>query len=396
MRDQNRRVAPFILAFIFAAAGCPTGPGGDSNDGPDDNDPQCTSTDALALYERRIEPLVSGQVPNSCSQCHLQGVGLANYVRDTPCQTMACLVDSGEVDLANPEGSVILERILRAEPDSALITADVIQAEHDGFLEWIEFSAVCQDALCGDIDDPCGAGTGAPPPPDLLSPIGGCDEGALLQTFQAKVFSQRGRCNSCHAAYGQGRIDAPEVNGDAPLWIDGASDTPDDNDARNTMYNVIGRGLLDPADPARSLLVLKPLNTPEVPHGGGAKFENTSDATYQSFLSWIRDDYAVCIDEEATEPPPPDVNPTATITHPGDADGPRPAGTPIPWIGNASDPQDGALTGASLVWSSDQSGVFGDGESFDAELPVGTHVVTLTATDSDGNIGTDSIVVVVE
>ena len=33
-----------------------------------------------------------------------------------------------------------------------------------------------------------------------------------------------------------------------------------------------------------------------------------------------------------------------------------------------------------------ESGVFGDGESFDAELSVGTHVVTLTATDSDGNV----------
>ena len=114
----------------------------------------------------------------------------------------------------------------------------------------------------------------------------------------------------------------------------------------------------------------------------------------------VRDDYAACVDDvddEPVDPPPPaDVNPVATITHPGEADGPRPQGVAIPWIGNANDPQEGALAGSSLVWSSDLAGVFGAGESFDAPLPVGTNVVTLTATDSDGNVGTDTIVVVVE
>lgn len=251
---------------------------------------ECSSTEQLALYERRIEPLVSGDVPNSCAQCHFEGVSLASYVQDTPCQTMACLIESGEVDLANPEGSAILARILNAEPDSALITDEVIQAEHDGFLEWIEWSAICQDGVCGEIENPCNAGGGSPPPPDVLSPLGGCDETALVASFNQKVFAERGRCNSCHSIYGQGRIDDPEANGDAPLWIDGASNNPDSDDARNTMYNVIGRGLLNAADPPASLLVLKPQNLPEEPHGGGAKFENTSDATYLSFLSWIRDD----------------------------------------------------------------------------------------------------------
>jgi hypothetical protein len=82
--------------------------------------------------------------------------------------------------------------------------------------------------------------------------------------------------------------------------------------------------------------------------------------------------------------------PMASIFHPGDMET-RDAGMLIPFIGEAMDPEDGALTGAALVWSSDLTGQIGTGTMFDAPLSVGTHVITLTATDSDGNTGTDAI-----
>jgi hypothetical protein len=86
-----------------------------------------------------------------------------------------------------------------------------------------------------------------------------------------------------------------------------------------------------------------------------------------------------------------DQNPQATINHPGNGET-RPNTMAIPFIGVATDPQDGALTGASLVWVDSIEGQIGTGASFNATLPtVGLHVVTLTATDSDGNTGTDAI-----
>jgi hypothetical protein len=42
--------------------------------------------------------------------------------------------------------------------------------------------------------------------------------------------------------------------------------------------------------------------------------------------------------------------PTAQINHPGDGEQ-RQVGVPIPFIGVANDPEDGVLTGASLVWT---------------------------------------------
>lgn len=84
--------------------------------------------------------------------------------------------------------------------------------------------------------------------------------------------------------------------------------------------------------------------------------------------------------------------PMAQVNHPGDGEM-RPAGVIIPFIGEASDAEDGVLTGASLVWVDSVEGEIGQGETFDAMLLVlGEHTITLTATDADGNVAEDSIV----
>ena len=86
--------------------------------------------------------------------------------------------------------------------------------------------------------------------------------------------------------------------------------------------------------------------------------------------------------------------PTATITHPGSET--RPAGSSVPFTGIADDSEDGGLTGDSLVWVSSLAGEIGRGESFSATLSAGTHTVTLTATDSDGNQGSDQVTFAME
>jgi hypothetical protein len=91
-----------------------------------------------------------------------------------------------------------------------------------------------------------------------------------------------------------------------------------------------------------------------------------------------------------------DQSPTVAIWHPGDKEI-RAANVPIPFIGDADDPQDGALSGASMVWRSNLLVMpIGTGTTFDAALPAGTHVITLTATDSDGNTGSDSLTLFIQ
>ncbi|MEP6835505.1 MAG: S8 family serine peptidase [Gemmatimonas sp.] len=84
----------------------------------------------------------------------------------------------------------------------------------------------------------------------------------------------------------------------------------------------------------------------------------------------------------------PNQAPAATITSPTNGLSVV-QGTTVTFAGSGSDPEDGALTGASLTWSSNLSGAIGSGASFSTTaLSVGTHVVTLTAKDPQGLIGT--------
>jgi hypothetical protein len=87
--------------------------------------------------------------------------------------------------------------------------------------------------------------------------------------------------------------------------------------------------------------------------------------------------------------------PEASIFHPSDGEE-RVVDVAIPFIGEAMDAEDGALSGASMAWSSDVDGPIGQGEMFDAPLStLGQHVITLTATDAEGNVGEATITLVI-
>jgi hypothetical protein len=71
-------------------------------------------------------------------------------------------------------------------------------------------------------------------------------------------------------------------------------------------------------------------------------------------------------------------------------------GTPVLFEGSATDPEDGPIAGAALSWNSNLMGIIGSGTSFTAtNLVPGAHFITLTATDSDAEQGTDTLTVVV-
>ena len=83
-------------------------------------------------------------------------------------------------------------------------------------------------------------------------------------------------------------------------------------------------------------------------------------------------------------------SPIASLNHPGNGET-RSASTNIPFSGTGRDFEDGALTGAALVWTSSLDGQIGTGLSFSAKLSAGSNVVTLTVKDSSGNTGAQAI-----
>ncbi|HWB78814.1 MAG TPA: hypothetical protein VG755_27825 [Nannocystaceae bacterium] len=283
---MNVRIVAFVLAAGFlAGVSCePDGPA------------MCRDDGNLTIFERRIAPLLEDGNQSACNECHLAGVNLGLYSKSgDECTTMACMAELGLVDLDAPDESVVLDWILRGVPQSELVTSDVIQQEHDGVLEWIRFHAECGQDLCGDIEDPCGAGpTGGecekPPyghdePARGFDDPGDCSDHTLEAGFAALVYSWRGRCFPCH-------FDNALGDENAPHWIsEGACDIG----SLTSMRNVLELGLVDVEHPEQSLLLLKPLaqSLGGLPHEGGDKFETVDDGAYQDFVAWL-ELYARC------------------------------------------------------------------------------------------------------
>jgi len=91
----------------------------------------------------------------------------------------------------------------------------------------------------------------------------------------------------------------------------------------------------------------------------------------------------------------PNGAPSVTITSPQDGASVV-EGTDVALSGSATDPEDGALTGAALQWASSSDGALGSGASVSrADLSVGPHTITLTATDAFGQSGSASVTLTV-
>ena len=88
-------------------------------------------------------------------------------------------------------------------------------------------------------------------------------------------------------------------------------------------------------------------------------------------------------------------NPTVSITSPG-TNSTFTQGNAVNFLADATDSEDGALTGSSIVWTSDKDGQIGTGTVVNTStLTVDTHTITVTATDSGGLNDDDSIVVTI-
>lgn len=284
--ETLRVVLPAALLVSGAASGCLAPE-------VEHNEYECTPEDGLALYERRIEPLFADDHPASCNQCHLSGVDLELFVREDPCDTIGCLMQLGLVDFENVDNSLILTWIARAQPESELITEDVIAAEYDGFRQWLGYQARCGAAVCGTVSCPdyrepetCDVAL-EPFDEPTLDYTQGCSDRELEQLFGETVYRWRGRCFPCHF---EANPHAPE---EAPAWIytQGGCNLS----ALETMRELERGNYLDLDDPESSRLLMKPLaeSMGGLEHGGHDKFTGPGDPAYVAFLTWI-EQYAAC------------------------------------------------------------------------------------------------------
>lgn len=238
------------------------------------------SAPSRAVFERRILPLLQAKNPSTCSECHLSGVSLKNYIRPSEAQTFAALRDQGMLDVKRPEESRILKFIRMSRPKTPLVTQKVRDVEYAAFHDWIVAAA----------RDPRLANLPARPAAQRLGPaipaavIRHTRIDTIVASFTCNIWSQQGRCMNCHQAGASDNNEKVKQFGPRIAWF-----KPDSAEA--TMRTLIAQGDVDVDQPDQSLLLLKPLG--KVPHGGGVKMLY-GDAGYKMFRAWV-EDYAASV-----------------------------------------------------------------------------------------------------
>lgn len=243
---------------------------------------ETSEADALAIFERRILPIMQSRKPSSCTECHLSGVELKDYIRPDQAKTFASLRDRGLIDVKRPEESKILKFISRRSDGTSLITRKVRDQEHAAFKAWIVAASRNPDLLKAEPGDDA---VGARLPVEVIR-HGRKDR--VLESFVDNVWSEVMRCAACHAPdRNQKQV---KRHGEQMSWI--RLKNP-----RATLEYMVDAGLIDVDSPADSLLITKP--TLQVEHKGGKKIE-IGDRTYKQFRRFF-EDYAATVNGKYTK-----------------------------------------------------------------------------------------------
>jgi len=230
---------------------------------------------ALQLFKRRIVPIMQAKNPSSCSECHLSGVDLKQYVGVDQEATFASLRASGLVDMESPDASKILTFINRRPEKPSLVTDKIREEEYAAFRAWIHAAVKDLDLASSETTD----SLLGPTVPDAV--IRHARRDRVLASFIDNMWSEVGRCAACHSPdRNQKQV---EENGEQVSWIKLG-------DPQATLDYMLEAELFDLNAPEASLLLAKP--TMQVEHGGGQKLV-VGDRTYKQFRRFIEDYAAV-------------------------------------------------------------------------------------------------------
>jgi hypothetical protein len=263
-------------------------------------------TKAADVFARRILPLFKSPNPSSCTQCHLAGVDLKNYILPSHEKTFVSLRDLGLIDLDKPEDSKILRLINMGEASKGaqLIPDKVRKMEYDAFAEWIKASAT--DPKLREAPKLAAAELAQPKRPVEVIRHARIDK--VGELFEKTVWSQRFRCTGCHSSESPDYAKLVKENGEEMMWIRKEG-------AEATMQYLLASKLVVPKAPEQSLLLRKPTN--QVKHGGGQKML-VGDMAYKGFRAWL-EEYAKTVGDRyasaADLPKDPGAAPTAGSDH---------------------------------------------------------------------------------
>lgn len=229
------------------------------------------------IYQRRVVPLLQSSKASSCSECHLHGVKLDDFLTTDPKKSFASLRTRGWIDIDHPSESKLLQFISKKPEKTNDLMDQVRKSEFEAISQWIHAS----------VRDPDSLNTPLPKLNDLKldeTLIRHARKDQVLNRFVDVVWSQLERCANCHAPDRNAK--QVEKNGPHMSWI-----VP--NSPGETLQLLVERKLIDLEKPNASLLKTKALGQDQ--HGGGVKFpvDGQTDREWGRFL----EDYAAIQDD---------------------------------------------------------------------------------------------------
>ena len=237
-----------------------------------------SNSDALAIFKRRLLPILHAKNPSSCMECHLSGVDLKDYLLPDQKETFAALRRDGLIDVKQPEKSKILKFIRRKPEQTTLISEKVRKQELEAFRAWI-YAAVKDPALLSATSD---ASLGSALPDEVIRHA---RKDRVLASFLDNIWSEIGRCINCHSPERNQRL--VKKHGEQVSWIK-------PGDPQGTLDQAVEQGIIDVDFPDESLILMKPFVLVE--HVGGPKFAlgSRTDKNFRRFLN----DYAAVVNKK--------------------------------------------------------------------------------------------------
>lgn len=108
--------------------------GGNAGEPAGDRSGAATATD---IFSSRIRPIMHVDKPPSCVECHLSGMGLANYIRPSQAKTFALLRSAELINEQAPDASKLLPLISRHSNRLSLMNDAERAAALRAFRVWI-------------------------------------------------------------------------------------------------------------------------------------------------------------------------------------------------------------------------------------------------------------------
>ena len=277
------------------------------------------------LFNTRIMPIFRSPEPSSCIQCHLSSVDLKNYILPSHEKTFLSLRDQGLINVESPEKSKILTLIRMGDKDqdngARRLHEKTRLAEYEAFAGWVW--ACCNDDKLRALPRLSESELASPDSSNAI--IRHARKSRVVDSFARNVWSQRMRCFPCHTPHeldpANGKHQAAIKNMKKlkelypPKLIARLSIFKETPEA--TLQHLVDKSrttlagqtpLLNLKDPAKSLLLLKPMSKVpqkkangsfELPsqggvmtHMGGLKLHK-NDQSYKSIIAWMQDYAAV-------------------------------------------------------------------------------------------------------